>query len=107
MKQKKLFLVIFGFLGEKLSLDYVINTKSQILPVKIFFRKIYFLAQKQVCNQKRDKKFFTSNFCFSFWEKNAYHTIFIYENFMINIFLTEFKIMFLIVKKPSIIDIII
>ena len=67
MKQKKLFLVIFGFLGEKLSLDYVINTKSQILPVKIFFfRKIYFLAQKQVCNQKSDKKFFTSNFCFSF-----------------------------------------
>ena len=35
-------------------LDYVISTKSQILHAKIFFRKIYILAQEQVCNQKKD-----------------------------------------------------
>ena len=36
--KKKHFL---DFLGEKLTLDYVINAKSQILHAKFFFAKIY------------------------------------------------------------------
>ena len=44
---------------------------------------------------------------FFVYEKNSYQTIFIYENFMISIFLTEIKIMFLNVNMPSIIDILI
>ena len=39
--KKKHFFVIFGFLGEKLILDYVINTKNQNLHAKFFFHKIY------------------------------------------------------------------
>ena len=56
MKQKIVihFLWFLDFLGEKLILDYVINTKSQILQSNFFFRKNYIWAQKQVCSQKRD-----------------------------------------------------
>ena len=64
------------------------NTKANLQPkkgLKIFYLKLLFL----------------------FMKKNAYLTSFIYENFMISIFLTEMKIKFLIVKMPSIIDIII
>ena len=61
--------MIFGFLGEKLSLDYVINTKSQSLPVNIFFRKIYFLAQKQVATKKGIKNFLPQIFVFLFEKK--------------------------------------
>ena len=51
--KKNTFLWFLDFLGEKLILDYVINTKSQVLPAIFFLAKTYILAQNKVCNQKR------------------------------------------------------
>ena len=101
--KKHFFFVIFGFFGEKPILDYVITQKCQILHANFFFAKIFFSIKANL-QPKKGLKFFTSNFFFVY-EKSAYHTIFIYENFMISIFLTEIKIMFLIVNMPSTIDI--
>ena len=53
------------------------NTKSQTLHEKFFFRKIHFLAQKQVNSQKGIKFFQPQIFVFVS-EKNAYYAIFIY-----------------------------
>ena len=91
-----------GFLGEKLILDYV--HKNVKFCMQFFFVK--FIFWHKLAAKKRIKNFFPQIFIFVY-EKNAYHTIFIYENFMISIFLTEIKIMFLIVIMPFIIDILI
>ena len=70
--------MIFGFFSdEELILVYVINTKMSNFACKFFIRKIYILTQQQVCSQKRDKNFLPQIFIFVY-EKNAYHTIFIY-----------------------------
>ena len=84
MYTKKNIFVIFGFLGKEPILDYVINTKNQTLRAN-FFCKFFILAQKQDCNQKREKNFLPEIFVFDY-EKNAYHTTFIFENYMISLF---------------------
>ena len=43
-----------AFLGEKLILDFVVNTELSNFACLFFFRKIYILAQKQICSQERD-----------------------------------------------------
>ena len=75
--------------------------------MQIFFRKTYILPQMQICSQKKAIENFLRQIFIFVYEENAYHTIFIYENFMISIFLTEIEFMFLIVNMPSIIDILI
>ena len=56
-----------------------------IFCMQIFFFVIFLLAKKQVCSQKGLKIFYLK-FLFLFMKKNAYHTIFIYENCMIGVF---------------------
>ena len=60
--KKNTFLWFLDFLGEKLILDYVINTKSQVLPAIFFFRKNLYSSTKQSLQPKKVLKFFTSNF---------------------------------------------
>ena len=83
--KKHLFMYLLGFLGEKLILDYVKNTKMSNFASKLIFRKIFILEQMQICSQKGIKNFLSQVFVFVY-EKNAYHTIFIHENFMISFF---------------------
>ena len=71
--------------------------------MQIFFLVKFIFQHK---NKKWIKSFLPQIFNFVY-EKNAYHTIFIYKNFMISNFLTKIKIMFLIVNMLSIIDILI
>ena len=59
---KKQFFVIFIFLGEKLILVYVKNTKSQILHAKFFFRKNLYLSTKASLQPKKSLKKFSLKF---------------------------------------------
>ena len=52
--KKNIFLWFLGFLGEKLILDYILKSKMPNFACKIFFRKSYISAQKQICSQKKD-----------------------------------------------------
>ena len=96
--KKKTLFVIFGFVEWQThpGLRYK-HKKKQILHEKLFFRKDFHLSTKASLQPKKGLKIFTSNLCFCLWKK-AYHTIFIYENYMIIFFLTKIKIMFLKVK---------
>ena len=105
-KKLYFFFVVFGFFfGEKPFLDYVITQKCQILHAKFFFAKLFFSTKANLQPKKGLKNFYLK--LIFVYQKNAYHKGFIYENFMISIFLTEIKIIILIVNMPSIIDILI
>ena len=67
--EKKRFLVICGLFEWKTHPGLRFKPKKSNFACKIFFRRIYILAQKQVCSQKRDKKFLSQFFVF--YEKNA------------------------------------
>ena len=63
------------FLGEKINVDKVIDTKRQILHAKLFFVKCIFKHRSKVAIEKRT---LTSKVD-AFYRKNAHHTIFICE----------------------------
>ena len=74
--KKNTFLWFLVFMCEKLILDYIINTKMSNFACKIVFYKVYILAQKQICSQKKGISIlFTS--IFFVYTKKTYHTIFI------------------------------
>ena len=86
--KKKHFFVIFGFLGEKLNLDHVTNTKNQVLHAKFFFVIFIFQHKSKFANKKGIKIFLLQIFVFVY-KKKAYHALSIKENFMISIFYRE------------------
>ena len=94
--------IVFGW---KLNLESFINTKSQNLQATLFSVKFIFEHKNKFAN-KKGTKIFISNLCFCLWKK-VYHTIFIFENYMISLFSTVIKIMSLISKMTSILHIII
>ena len=97
----------FGLFGWKTHPGLRYKHKNSIFACKNFFSfNLYFSKKCKFATKKGIKNFLPKVFVFVY-EKNADHTIFFYENFMISIFQTEIKILFLIVKMPSIIDIII
>ena len=57
---KKHSLVIFGFFFGKNSTWTTLQMQNVKIYKQIFFRKNDFEAQKQVCNQLKDKKMYTS-----------------------------------------------
>ena len=97
-KKNNFFLKFLDFLEEKLNLDYVINTKSQIL--QNFFPKSFYLSAKASLQPKKILKNFYLKFKFLLIKKCISYN-FHYENYMISIFLTKIKIMFLRVKMHS------
>ena len=55
--KKNNFLLFLDFFDEKLILDYVTNTKSQILHANFFFRKNLYLSTKASFQPKKGLKF--------------------------------------------------
>ena len=62
--KKKTLKVVLRFLGEKIILDYVINSKSQNLHAKFFFRKNLYMSTKASLQPKKVLKHFYLKFVF-------------------------------------------
>ena len=66
---KKKHFVIFGFFGEIFILDYVINTKTQILHAKLLFSKNLYLSTKASLQPKKGLNIFSLKFKFLLLKK--------------------------------------
>ena len=98
MFTKNTFLWFLDFLGEKLILDYVLNTKSQILHEKNFLAKNLCLSTKASLQPKKGLKIFFLKFVFLLMKKCISYKFHIWKMYD-ELFLTKIKIMFLLSLK--------